>query len=346
MLILKAYIYKITNLINLKQYVGKTTRDDPFSRWREHVYMAHSGGDMVISRAIRKYGKDNFKFEVIQTIEEGEDTEDIMNQREMFWIEELDTYTYGYNSSKGGEGVGRGVRRKRGAVHPSAKAVSQYTLNEPHVHLADYGSLGEAAHAVEGDNITTIVCCIEGKTAQAYGYRWSWKGEKLAEVNYRINIRGKVYGVNRELGIKKMWESQADAAEDIVKNRKHNTPISKALERNDQEGTVKVQVKGWYLFRDRKMALSDWDVAVRDRGLDFYKRISEIGSKKLMKPVKGVHINTGEIIHFDCLSDCSEHFTGERQAGRVHGNIRTVARGGKTKGLWGYKWYYDVPSTT
>ena len=63
------YIYKITNLVNNKVYIGKTKRTNPKRRWNEHVSHAFNksrkGKRMVISRAIRKYGKENFKFEVL-----------------------------------------------------------------------------------------------------------------------------------------------------------------------------------------------------------------------------------------------------------------------------------------
>ena len=51
----KGYIYKITNLIDKKIYIGKSTR---CSKWYiEHYY----GSGIVIKQAIQKYGKQNFK---------------------------------------------------------------------------------------------------------------------------------------------------------------------------------------------------------------------------------------------------------------------------------------------
>ena len=59
------HLYKITNLVNGKIYIGIT--NNPKKRWRSHVHYANKTSDrsQVVSLAICKYGKDNFSFEVI-----------------------------------------------------------------------------------------------------------------------------------------------------------------------------------------------------------------------------------------------------------------------------------------
>ena len=52
---------------------------------------------MAIHKAIAKYGKENF------TLEVKEETEgDLLNEREMYWIQYYDSYKNGYNSTIGG----------------------------------------------------------------------------------------------------------------------------------------------------------------------------------------------------------------------------------------------------
>jgi group I intron endonuclease len=74
-------IYKITNLINGKTYIGQTDRLN--YREREHFYRLENNThhNEHLQRAFLKYGKNNFKFEII------EETEDLDN-REIFWINE------------------------------------------------------------------------------------------------------------------------------------------------------------------------------------------------------------------------------------------------------------------
>lgn len=84
-------IYKITNLINKKIYVGKSLVPD------ENYY----GSGLQITAAIKKYGKENFSKEILE-----ECSEEVLDQQEIFWIEKLDACNplVGYNISIGGTG--------------------------------------------------------------------------------------------------------------------------------------------------------------------------------------------------------------------------------------------------
>lgn len=83
------HIYKITNTVNNKSYVGYTT--NPTARWEAH---RHNQGSKLVFQAIKKYGEDKFTFEVI-----AEDTVD----NEQKYIDEHNTMApYGYNLVEGG----------------------------------------------------------------------------------------------------------------------------------------------------------------------------------------------------------------------------------------------------
>lgn len=88
------YIYKITNLIDGRIYVGKRQSPtfDPY----------YWGSGTHITRAIKKYGKENFDREIIEWCYS---LEEIVS-REIYWIAELDTQNpdIGYNLSSGGLG--------------------------------------------------------------------------------------------------------------------------------------------------------------------------------------------------------------------------------------------------
>src|SRR5271157_5139950 len=94
-------IYLITNLINDKQYVGQTTLAVE-ERWKRHCQPGPGPISMPIVKAIQKYGKHNFKIEVLQECNSLEE----MNSRERWWAETLHTFSpTGYNLKAGG---GRG----------------------------------------------------------------------------------------------------------------------------------------------------------------------------------------------------------------------------------------------
>lgn len=89
-------IYKITNTINNKVYIGQTTRTIEH-RWSRHCDKVNNKYPM--GRAIQKYGKDKFKIEVIYTATSIED----LNDKEAYYIKKLDTLSpNGYNLRTGG----------------------------------------------------------------------------------------------------------------------------------------------------------------------------------------------------------------------------------------------------
>lgn len=96
-----AYIYCITNLINGKQYVGKTTYSIT-KRFKEHCrdYKKERCEKRPLYDAMQKYGIDNF---VVKELIQCEPDE--LSSYEILFIEKLDTFHNGYNATKGGDGA-------------------------------------------------------------------------------------------------------------------------------------------------------------------------------------------------------------------------------------------------
>ena len=340
-----AYIYSITNNINQKKYIGKTSQTNPYTRWKQHLQNARAKDTTVayssihtmpICRAISKYGENNFKFRVLE-----ECTEESVNKREEHYIRKYNTADgAGYNCTYGGDGIKK--PKKYWSNHPSSKAVSCYTLDGEWVK--DYESIGLAAADVgNGNGSSPINFCIKGTTFQAFGYRWAWKGEQPKCIEKRVNRRGKIYGIHPESGRKKMWNSQADCAEEVEGNRKANNSIFQALNRNVEGAKSMTQVKGWYLFRDKHVANSDWKKAKPNRYVsDEMKKLAAISAEKRKKPIRGVSITTGEEVCFDSISEASFFIKGDgnRSAvANIHRNIQNIKNGKNWTYAFGYKWY-------
>ena len=94
------YIYKITNIITQKSYIGQTKRTIQ-RRFNSHISEANRNlYDTYLHRSIRKYGKENFIVELIE-----ECNRENISDREIFWIKELNTKSpNGYNLHDGGYG--------------------------------------------------------------------------------------------------------------------------------------------------------------------------------------------------------------------------------------------------
>lgn len=94
------YIYKIENDINNKVYVGKTLRT-PERRFKEHCNDAFTRKceKRPLYSAMRKYGIEHFHISILEECSEEE-----INDKEQYWIQQLNSYHNGYNATYGGDG--------------------------------------------------------------------------------------------------------------------------------------------------------------------------------------------------------------------------------------------------
>ena len=89
------YIYKITNKVNGKVYIGQSIRPIE-QRFQRHINDAVNNIlDTHFARAIRKYGKENFYIELVETC----DNQTELNLREQYWIRKYDSINNGYNET-------------------------------------------------------------------------------------------------------------------------------------------------------------------------------------------------------------------------------------------------------
>lgn len=96
------FIYKITNKINNKVYIGQVYNKSIYDRFDRHVKEANPNSRSYIDRAINKYGVENF---VVEQIDEASSLEEL-NQKEIYWIKFYNStdHTKGYNLTQGGDG--------------------------------------------------------------------------------------------------------------------------------------------------------------------------------------------------------------------------------------------------
>lgn len=95
-----AFIYKITNDINEKVYIGKTNSSIE-KRFAEHCRDSKRKGyaKRPLYSAMNKYGCEHFKTELIEEIQPEKSCE-----REIYWIEQYRSFHNGYNATIGGDG--------------------------------------------------------------------------------------------------------------------------------------------------------------------------------------------------------------------------------------------------
>ena len=93
-------IYRILNLTNGKSYIGQSVNIE--RRWNNEKAEAFRETSHTfsypLSRAIRKYGVDNFSFEIVQLC-----SKDELNTLERYWISKENSFMDGYNQTLGGD---------------------------------------------------------------------------------------------------------------------------------------------------------------------------------------------------------------------------------------------------
>lgn len=94
------YIYKITNILNNKNYIGQTSIKNPFNRWKQHYEEAFfKNNSLYLYSAMRKYGIENFIFQIIESnIDKNK-----IDERERHWINFYNSFENGYNLTLGGK---------------------------------------------------------------------------------------------------------------------------------------------------------------------------------------------------------------------------------------------------
>jgi len=91
------FIYKVTNKINGKIYIGQTARSVK-KRWLEHI--RYKGTNCLLSKAIKKYGKESFTIKVIEVC----NSINKLNKKEQYWIKFYNSQIpNGYNLTTGGK---------------------------------------------------------------------------------------------------------------------------------------------------------------------------------------------------------------------------------------------------
>lgn len=128
------FIYKITNNINGKVYIGQTIKTIK-KRWQQHICNSSKPyfQQIVLYKAMKKYGKENFYIEPIEEIDNSQ-----LDEREKYWIKYYNSYKNGYNSTIGG------------------KATTLYELDEEQI-IFDYYNLKTARKVAKKYNVDHAV---------------------------------------------------------------------------------------------------------------------------------------------------------------------------------------------
>jgi len=248
-------IYKITNSVNNKSYIGQSINIE--FRWKEHQRIAKSPNNYSrknkypLYQAIRKYGLENFTFEILEECQE-----EILDEREIYWIQFFDSFENGYNLTLGGGGARTKeydieaiinfykktnnivTTAKEFACHPTTirKILHSFDLYGEEAQpiavekidpktmqvIEEYPSLNSAAKANKCSK-EIIHNAIYGINVHAKGFYWRIKGDtnkKFAPIKKKWKKQCQQID-RRTLQIINTFESCAEAARSLGKDGKN-----------------------------------------------------------------------------------------------------------------------------
>ena len=178
------WIYKITNIQNNKIYIGQTIRPVEQRFYRHLNDALNNIIDTHFARAIRKYGKENFVIEIIDSASNQQE----LTQKEQYWIKYYNSTEVGYNETNATSKCGGNTyqsktpeemsnikeklrQTKIGNKNPMAKKVKRINIQTGEIEIFDTViSCAQACGIKSGK--TSITTRLNGQIKSPYKNLW------------------------------------------------------------------------------------------------------------------------------------------------------------------------------
>lgn len=211
-----AYIYQIINLVNFKTYIGETNKKNVEERWKEHISDSKkSEYQSIISSAIKKYGLENFAFEIIE-----ECNENIRFEKETYYIDFFDTLTpKGYNIKRSQYGPQDYTQTEEANKKRSDSCKKFWNENPQQKILHSISHSGEknsmyGDHRNAGENHPRATSIVHIKTGNIF-----WGAKQIQDIyginknNVTSNCKHKLQSAGKINGEKAVWMYYDEYAE-------------------------------------------------------------------------------------------------------------------------------------
>ena len=271
------FIYKATSATTGKVYIGQTTQT---LQERINQHNSHAFGHQYnyhFHNAIRKYGTDDFTYEIIEDDIKSAET---LNEREKYWISYYNSYYDGYNSTMGGDGT---VRRddelivklfeeghttqeiceitgyNRQTVYKSygvnglteennarkgeqtrercSRAVEQYSLDGQYVKT--WRSATECGKELGNQSLISAVCRQEESMLSAYGFLFKYEDDSRNISEWVARLKSK-----KDSGRPKKEIEQYDSDNNLVCTYESASAAATALGKKDKSNICAAARKG------------------------------------------------------------------------------------------------------
>lgn len=318
------YIYKITNILNGKIYIGQTS-ESIRRRFKRHIYDSKSK-ETSIARAIRKYGHENFSVEVLCVINAKTifELDELLNKNEVEQINNLKSMGNGYNQTIGGNGV-RGYKiseKRKKQLREKFEVLLKKQRLPINVYDNDgnlvkrFGSIFEASKET-GFSRTAIKKCCETKKIYKTGYLFKYDDDNEFNKNeYEVGV----HHSNKKIAMYTLGGNYIKTYKSIIEASRDNQINDIVIIRNC---SGEFKRAGNYIFS----YIDDLDkVKEKIDGLN-------VLSLKNLSPVVMMDKEFKVLMKFNSIKDASKFINSSSS------QISDVCRG-KRKTVRGYKFRY------
>jgi group I intron endonuclease len=160
-------VYLTINLVNGKKYIGQDSNNNP----------KYLGSGTDLKKAIKKYGRDNFKKIILENIEDISK----LNEKEEFWIKKFkaDKSSEFYNISEKGMGFPKGLK-SIAQSKSKWKPIHQYDLQGNFIKEWPNSKSATEYYKFPSGTISNV---LRGKYKSGGGFIWIFKGKQLCLPN-------------------------------------------------------------------------------------------------------------------------------------------------------------------
>lgn len=213
-------VYKTTNLLNGKIYVGKDEKNNP----------NYLGSGKILKLAVKKYGLENFQKEILEYCE----TKEELNKKEIYWIDKLSATTHGYNIAEGGTGG-----------QTKFKKVYQFEKNG--MLVKEWCSAAKIEKELGFDSSAILKVC-KGKLLSFKGFIWSYENI-VKPFNDTRTIE--ILQYDRQGNLIKIWDSIVDVKKSLRISDRH---IQQTLDKTN------LTAKGYVWLRKNGVVLEKIEI--------------------------------------------------------------------------------------
>jgi group I intron endonuclease len=222
------FIYKITNKLSKKCYIGETKESSPETRWKQHIYNISKGrGCPALRDAVVKYGLENFTFEVLIIC-----FDENRYDHERHYIKKYNSVVpNGYNILEGGEGGGFKGKHHTPEIIERLAAINRKRFEDP----AERKKCSDRA-LLQMKEVKDLKVDWGAKVKSSEKYQLAVKEKR---VGGGAHVKEKAKDVNAKISasVKKYFKTLDDSSK-AINIKKHRESMAKAVGTKVQQFTI------------------------------------------------------------------------------------------------------------